>query len=43
MYIVKMLTELYPSVSVAVVGQGNLEKETKDLANKLNLNDNVTF
>lgn len=43
MSIVKMLTELYPRVSVAVVGQGNLERETKDLANKFNLNDNVSF
>ncbi|WP_295092301.1 glycosyltransferase [uncultured Catenibacterium sp.] len=43
MSIVKILTELYSDVHVAVVGQGNLEEETKDLAKKYNLQDNISF
>lgn len=39
----KIVVEKKPDVKIAVIGTGDLEKETKELATNLKLNDNIAF
>jgi glycosyltransferase involved in cell wall biosynthesis len=43
MRVFKLLKDKKPDVKIAVIGTGNLEEETKTLANEYQLTDNVSF
>ena len=43
MHIIDYLSKIHPDIRVAVVGQGELEEETKMLSTELNLNSKVSF